>query len=147
MNWFYIIIIIIGLAVLGIILFIADRQYRRYRESRGLPPEEEAPEIPEECCGQHEVCERDSLLAAVSNEIVYYDDEELDAWRGTPSDGYNDEQCAVFRNILYTMRNDEVAGWVRSLQLRAIELPDEIKEEVLLIIYERRNHTNSNSNH
>ena len=36
------------------------------------------------------------------------------------------------------MRSDEVAGWVRSLQLRGIELPDGIKDEVLLIVGERR---------
>ena len=40
--------------------------------------------------------------------------------------------------ILYTMRDDEVAGWVRSLQLRAVELPDELKDEVFLIVGERR---------
>ena len=31
----------------------------------------EAQEIPEVCCGQHETCERDSLLAAVSKKIEY----------------------------------------------------------------------------
>jgi hypothetical protein len=36
------------------------------------------------------------------------------------------------------MREDEVAGWVRSLQLRQVELPDELKDEVFLIIGERR---------
>ena len=36
------------------------------------------------------------------------------------------------------MRNDEVAGWVRSLQLRGIELPDELKDEVFMIVGERR---------
>ena len=44
-----------------------------------------------ECCGQHEVCEKDSLLAAVSKEIEYYNDEELDRYRGTASSDYTDE--------------------------------------------------------
>ncbi len=141
MSLIKLIIFFIGLpAVVGCILYITDRQYRRIREAKGLPPEEPAPDIPDECCGQHEVCERDSLLSAVSKEIEYYDDEELDALKGTPSHGYNEEQCTLFRNILYTMRSDEVAGWVRSLQLRGIELPDEVKDEVLLIICERRSH-------
>ena len=93
-----------------------------------------------ECCGQHETCEKDSLLAAISKEIEYYNDEELDEYRGTPSDQYTAEQIEEFRNVLFTMREDEVAGWVRSLQLRAVELPDELKDEVFLIIGERRNH-------
>ena len=37
------------------------------------------------------------------------------------------------------MREEDVAGWVRSLQLRGIALPDTLKDEVFLIIGERRN--------
>lgn len=91
-----------------------------------------------ECCGQHEVCEKESLLAAVSREIEYYNDEELDRFRGRTSDEYTDEEIDEFRDVLYTMRDYEVAGWVRSLQLRAVELPDSLKDEVFLIVGERR---------
>ena len=100
-----------------------------------------APEIVEadaECCGQHEICEKESLLAAVSKKIEYYDDEELDRFRGRPSNGYNEEEVEEFREIMYTCKEDEVAGWSRSLQLRGIELPDELKDELFLIVGERR---------
>ena len=96
---------------------------------------------PEGCCGQHETCEKDSLLAAVSKDVEYYEDEELDRFRTRRSDEYTAEEVEEFQEILYTMRNDEVAGWVRSLQLRHIELPDPIKDEVFLIIGERRMHS------
>ena len=132
------IILISLLLVTGMVLYVFNLYKQRRAQELGLPPEPEAPEIPEECCGQHEVCERDSLLAAVSRDIEYYDDEELDQWRGTPSNEYTEEQCALFRDILYTMQSHEVAGWVRSLQLRGIELPDEVKDEVILIVGERR---------
>ena len=132
------IILISILIITGITLYIINRYKRKRAETLGIPTEPEGPEIPEECCGQHEVCEKDSLLAAVSRDIEYYDDEELDKWRGTPSDQYDDEQCALFREVLYTMKSNEVAGWVRSLQLRGIELPDDVKDEVLLIVGERR---------
>ena len=104
-------------------------------ENHVAQPEEEEPE---ECCGQHETCEKDSLLAAVSKDVEYYEDEELDRFRTRRSDEYTAEEVEEFQEILYTMRNDEVAGWVRSLQLRHIELPDPIKDEVFLIIGERR---------
>ena len=45
----------------------------------------------------------------------------------------------MFRDVLYTTLDVEVAGWIRSLQLRGIELPDDLKDEVFLIIGERRN--------
>ena len=91
-----------------------------------------------ECCGQHEVCEKESLLAAVSKEIEYYEDEELDRFRGRAGDAYLPDEIEEFREVLYTMREDEVAGWVRSLQLREVELPDDLKDEVCMIVGELR---------
>lgn len=90
------------------------------------------------CCGQHETCEKDSLLAAVSPGIEYYEDEELDRHQGRPSDGYSDAEIEEFTDILTTLRSEEVAGWVRSLQLRGIALPDELKDDILLLVGERR---------
>ena len=46
----------------------------------------------------------------------------------------------MFRDVFYTMQETDVAGWVRSLQLRGINLPDNLKDEVFLIIGERRMH-------
>ena len=91
-----------------------------------------------DCCGQHEVCEKESLLAAVSKEVVYYDDEELDRFAGRRADNYDREETDEFEEILTTLRSEDVAGWVRSLQLRAIELPEALRDEVILIVGERR---------
>ena len=91
-----------------------------------------------ECCGQHEVCEKESLLAALSKEIEYYNDEELDRFQGKESDAYSDEEEEEFRDVLYTMREDEVAGWVRSLQLRGVELPLGLRNEVIMIVGDLR---------
>ena len=82
---------------------------------------------------------KESLLAAVSKKIEYYDDEELDKYIGTAPDEYTPEQEDEFRDVFYTMQSEDVAGWVRSLQLRGIALPDNIKDEVFLIVGERRN--------
>ena len=94
--------------------------------------------VDSECCGQHAVCEKESLLAAVSKKIEYYDDEELDRFKGHPSDTYTNEEIEEFRDILYSMQETDVAGWSRSLQLRGIELPDEMKDELFHIVGERR---------
>lgn len=137
-------ILVIALCVLAVVAAIAGTLRHRRLEQQLQKGEIEAiPEVTEvdsECCGQHEICERDSLLAGVSKEIEYYDDEELDRYRGLTSDGYSEEQVDEFRDILYTMQEVEVAGWIRSLQLRGIELPDQMKDEVFLIIGERRIH-------
>lgn len=91
-----------------------------------------------DCCGQHEVCEKESLLAAVSKEVEYYDDEELDRFAGRRADSYDMHETDEFEEILTTLRSEDVAGWVRSLQLRGIELPEALRDEVILIVGERR---------
>ena len=85
------------------------------------------------CCGQHEVCEKESLRTRVQD-IDYYEDEELDRFRGRTA--YSEEEVEEFREVLYTMRPDEVAGWLHSLELRRVNLPDELKDEAFLIIRE-----------
>lgn len=127
--------ILVALLLLGVVAAVAG-----WLRNRRLP-EGEAPVLNPadmECCGQHEVCEKESLLAALSKQIEYYNDEELDRFRGRTSDRFSTDETDEFREILYTMRGDEVAGWVRSLQLRGVELPDGVKDEVLMIVGERR---------
>lgn len=125
---------ILALVLLGIIAGVAS--WLHYRKA----PKEEPIVNPAdmECCGQHEVCEKESLLAAISKQIEYYDDEELDRYKGRGENEYTEEETEEFRNVLYTMRSEEVAGWVRSLQLRQVNLPNDVKDEVFLIVGERR---------
>lgn len=136
-------ILIIALLALAVFAAIAGTIHNRRLQQKAKAGEpEEVPEVNPadmECCGQHEVCEKESLLAAVSRKIEYYDDEELDRYIGTPSDSYTPEEEEEFRNVFYTMLEEDVAGWVRSLQLRGIALPDALKDEVFLIVGERRN--------
>ena len=40
--------------------------------------------------------------------------------------------------MLTTLKTEEVAGWVRSLQLRGINLPIELKDDVILLVGEQR---------
>lgn len=134
------IIALFALAVLAALMgWIRNRKLQQKVERGEIEQLPEVNPVDMECCGQHEVCEKESLLAAVSKKIEYYDDEELDHYIGTPPDGYTAEQEDEFRNVFYTMREEDVAGWVRSLQLRGIALPDALKDEVFLIVGERRN--------
>lgn len=89
------------------------------------------------CCGQHLVCERETLLQT-NAEIIYYDDEELDALAGIPYDKYTRAQEDMVREVFNTMQEKDVPGWCRSLQLRNIQLPLDVREEALLIVRERR---------
>ena len=140
-----ILIISLILLVAGVVLWIHDRITRRHNggsvtseevQSAATAQEDEADS--EDCCGMHMTCERDSLLTAVSPEVVYYDDEELDRLRGRGADDYSDEEIEEFRDVLLTLLPDDIAGWGRSIQMRDINLPTSIRQELLMIVAEAR---------
>ena len=103
-------ILIISLVLLGVIALIAgiirNKRLQKKIEKGELDRMPEVKEVDVECCGQHEVCERDSLLAAVSKKIEYYDDEELDQFIGKAGDAYTEEAVSYTHlNSLYGSNN------------------------------------------
>jgi hypothetical protein len=126
--------LILSIIALGMLAAVAG--WFRNKKTETARPEAQ----PSACCGQHEVCERDSLLTALNRQVSYYDDEELDRFRRIESHAYTEEAIDEFREILYTLRVDEVADWLHSLQLREINLPDGLKDEAFLIIGEQQKH-------
>jgi len=97
----------------------------------------EITQIDDGCCGAHVVCERDSLLSA-ENLIFYFDDEELDNLAGKAIVNFTETDIQQLFYVFSTLNENDVAGWLRSLQLRNIQLPSEIREQALLIVSERR---------
>lgn len=130
--------ILIALVVVGAVLFILHQRDLRRNPLVETKEETTDTEEEEECCGMHITCEKDSLLTSVSPEIVYYDDEELDRFRGRTPDNYTDEEIEEFRGVLLTLLPHDIAGWGRSIQLRGIELPEAVRDELLLIVAEAR---------
>lgn len=151
-------LIILGfLVVVGVILYIFDSRLPSQKEESRLPPRHSEREREEgtsaergssaeegafgegsECCGLHLVCEKDSL-SPVSGEVEYYDDEELDRFIGRSGNDYSPEEVEEFRDVLMTLRPEDVAGWARSITVRGLELPAEIRDELLMLVNEQRN--------
>ena len=99
------------------------------------PPEPEATaDDDDECCGEHEVCEKGKIKRALRTDIEYFDDEELDIYRGMLSDEYEDEAVEEFREVLYTMDPKEIDDWLKSLELREVALPDALKDEIFMLL-------------
>ena len=94
-------------------------------------------ERPEGCCGAHEVCENESLLAS-NTKIIYFADEELDDFKDRDPESYSSEEIEQFEEVFFTLRENELVDWLKSLQLRHVPLPPAIKEQALMIIAERR---------
>lgn len=108
------------------------------KEDAGVEDEEGEDEGGSECCGLHLVCEKDSL-SPMSAEVEYYDDEELDRFIGRSGNDYSPEEVEEFRDVLMTLRADDIAGWGRSITARRLELPPEVRDEFLMLVNEQRN--------
>ena len=130
-----------------VILSLVGRLIRKKNGDDAVPPTTETPtttpaapeakspiEEEEECCGEHEVCEKGKIKRALRTDIEYFDDEELDRFRGTAADEYDDDAVEEFREVLYTMDPREVDDWLKSLELREVALPDALKDEVFMLL-------------
>ena len=138
-----ILFVALGIAILIIFEVRARRTANSEQSERPITDSEasnsrEAASDPDDgCCGEHLVCERETLLQT-NAKVEYYDDEELDALIGIPAEDYTEEQYQMIREVFNTLQAKDVPGWVRSIQLRNIQLPLDIREEALLIVVERR---------
>lgn len=114
----------------GFVLWLYDRHKRR---RAGAPPDPERKEPV--CCGLHAVCEK-KYPKAVEPGFEYFEDEELDRFRGRASDDYDDAETEEFRDVLLTLRPSEVAPWAAALQHRGINMPEIVNQEMMLILSE-----------
>ncbi|MDE6026717.1 MAG: phospholipase [Muribaculaceae bacterium] len=137
--------------IIGIILYILDRRQVKsgaFPEANGDQAESKdassagrvassnsGEEESGACCGLHLVCEKE-LTAIADNKILYYDDEELDRFAGRTPDDYNAEETEEFRDVLMTLLPHDVPGWARSLDRRHIQPPQEIRDELLIMLQE-----------
>lgn len=133
-----ILFVCLGIVVLVIFEIRARKTSKQQTKDAAEAPEQVTSEDADDgCCGSHLVCERETLLQT-NAEIIYYDDEELDTLAGIPAEDYTKEQYQMIRHVFDTLQGKDVPGWVRSIQLRNIQLPLDIREEALLIVIERR---------
>lgn len=128
MLYLIIVLVVLGLisAVLGIISHKKGEDEKPLQEGVSCNT----------CNGENNQCEQECMMEAATKEIEYYDDEELDNFKGRPADSYTEEEVEQFSEVLYTMKPEEVAGWNRSLILRGINLPDPLKDEVIAFLSE-----------
>ena len=134
-------LILAAFLALGLITLVLMewRERKRKKGAEANPQADHMVRVPvdDECCGRHAVCERESLLTT-KPEIVYYDDEELDRLSGLSPEDYTSEDMRELNDVFTTLRSEDVVGWLRSLQLRNITLPEELRDEALMIVAERR---------
>ncbi len=123
----YLVIILVALGLVTALFTLFNRS----------ADDTETPIVVQESCstcnGENDKCEQECMMEAATKDIEYYDDEELDVFRGRESDTYTEQEVEQFSEVLYTMRPNEVKGWTRSLTLRGVNLPNQLKDEVFAL--------------
>ena len=128
-----------ALVLVGTVLWLLDRHSRqRDEDGKLLPNQVTEPEsaCSDDCCGSHEVCPSEQLLRGEMCPVTYYDDQELDDYRGRSADDYTATELEQWRDVLYTLQPADRLGWERSIKRRGIIMPQPIRDELLMLLQE-----------
>lgn len=129
-------IILAILIALVVAVAVGTILYNRFAKNKtsDSPSDDTIQEIPIDCCGAHDVCEVEAMIQN-PNEILYFEDEELDRFRGFNEHQYNETDLEEFRDVLYTLKDDdEIKMWLISIERRGVKLPSIIKLEALQML-------------
>lgn len=127
MDWISILVI----AVLAVVVVFGAKHLRKIRESNGgAVPEIKECESGHVCSG---CCGGTSCFNAKEKErplLVYFEDQELDRFRRRNGEDYTEEELAEWSEVLHTLSPSELAPWKRSITLRKLPMPAEIRREL-----------------
>lgn len=123
------------MAATGLILILVSKGKSQDKNSR--EPKEAEQQVASDCCGAHEICEFDE--AKFNPEIIeYFDDEELDILRNVREDQITAKNMDDLRDVLYSLRTNEIGKWLTSLRRRHIHLPAILQQEARQLMAEKQ---------
>ena len=143
------IILLTILVVGGAIVWLIDQLFYQHKTAETTDETEDnstsqgAPQqgCADEACGLRSICPSEQLLAGeCKQEIIYYDDEELDAFAGRDQNSYTPDEVEQWRDVLYTLQPDDLLGWGQSIKHRGIIMPAAILEEFMHLAAEHHGH-------
>ena len=130
--------VVLALAALALLVAIARSKHNKEGGNSVIVGEGDCASCTPGTTACSRECSMETALRAATDgeESLYFDDEELDVFRGRPSDSYTAAEAELFSEVMLTMLPSEVAQWGRCLALRGIELPDRIKDDYFLLAAE-----------
>lgn len=113
--------------------YFTERSMQKKEDSSSSTERNKVSHSAEDCaeggCGMRAVC-----AGKVERLVEYFEDEELDRFKERAADGYSADEIAEFREVLVTLRGDEVAPWLNSLCARNINLPLPLRQEAIALV-------------
>jgi len=122
---------LIGIIIIAVLAFVLIWVSKKKPTSQiEQEPQEETHQVASDCCGAHEICEFDASQFD-EEQIIYFDDEELDVLRNVREDQLSAQQIDDIREVLYTLKTNEIGKWLTSLARRHIHLPTILQKEAI----------------
>lgn len=141
------IVLLAILVVGGAIVWLIDRLFYHKNEAENTDETDEnastgatpAQGCTDEACGIRSICPSEQILAGeCRDEVIYYDDEELDSFAGRDAGGYTADEEEQWRDVLYTLQPADLLGWGQSIKHRGLVMPASIQAEFLQLAAEHR---------
>ena len=141
------IVLLAILVVGGAIVWLIDRLFYHKNEAENADETDEnastdatpAQGCTDEACGIRSICPSEQILAGeCRDEVIYYDDEELDSFAGRDAGGYTADEEEQWRDVLYTLQPADLLGWGQSIKHRGLVMPTSIHAEFLQLAAEHR---------
>ena len=131
-------VILAVLVAVGLLLFYFDRRKPHQHHNAVAAKAEKAEKTEKAEKEQQQVaaaaaCEKKYAKPA-SDKPEYYDDEELDVLADRDPQTYTEAERDMLRDVVLTLRREDAWGWSRSLEMRHIELPPDIRDELLMLL-------------
>lgn len=133
----------IVVSVVGLVIYCLNK----YSEMNDLQSEKKPASSPvslhheEDCaeggCGLVSVCNKSKK----DENVVYFEDEELDSYKGRKADEYSEDEIAEFEYVLDTLLPKDVAPWLNSLCARELSLPASLRQKAISM---SKNYTEQN---
>jgi hypothetical protein len=124
--------LLVVLLVIGLFLSIVN-----YQSSHNKPKAEpkvttayDTENCAEAGCGLQTICNK----RVGEEKVEYYEDEELDDYKGRNPDDYTETEISQFREVLLTLKPHEVAEWLNSLCARKVELPRSLRAQAISMV-------------
>jgi len=128
---------LIGIIIIAVLAFaFIWVSKKRPASQTEQEPQEETHQVASDCCGAHEICEFDASQFD-EEQIIYFDDEELDVLRNVREDQLSAQQIDDIREVLYTLKTNEIGKWLTSLARRHIHLPTILQQEARQLMAEK----------
>lgn len=130
--------ILLALVAVGVALYLHDKLSRRRHPAQApIAPAQPAQAVcADASCALQGVCVGEQVARCATQPVTYYDDEELDAYRGRAADAYTAAELEQWRDVLYTLQPADLLGWQQSVKQRGIAMPAPIRDEFIMLYNE-----------